>query len=217
MQAKLIRQPQIHVAIGDDDPLRVIGFRALLESEGDLEVEPVSSVEVRAGRRVDVVLLRDRGGHSLAGEVERVKTALPGARVLATGTCLDEDAILQSIAAGARGHISETASSAEFAKAIRIVSQGLFWAPRRVLVALIDRAGDSLVGGGAMRRASLTSREKEVLEMLVAGKSNKEIALPLEIEERTVKAHVAHLMRKLEVKNRIALSVHAVTHSLCRF
>ena len=66
--------------------------------------------------------------------------------------------------------------------------------------------------GAAWR--SLTDREKEVLEMLVAGRSNKEIGGQLGIEERTVKAHVAKLMRKVGVQNRIALSVHAITHSL---
>lgn len=50
--------------------------------------------------------------------------------------------------------------------------------------------------------------------MLVAGRSNKEIAEPLGVEERTVKAHVAELMKKIGVNNRIALSVHAVSHAL---
>ncbi len=63
-------------------------------------------------------------------------------------------------------------------------------------------------------RVTFTDREKEVLEMLVAGRSNKEIGASLGIEERTVKAHVAKLMRKVGVQNRIALSVHAITHSL---
>ncbi len=60
----------------------------------------------------------------------------------------------------------------------------------------------------------ITLREKQVLEMLVEGRSNKEIANPLGIEERTVKAHVAKLMRKFGVQNRIRLSVHAINHSL---
>jgi DNA-binding NarL/FixJ family response regulator len=62
--------------------------------------------------------------------------------------------------------------------------------------------------------ATFTDREQEVLEMLVEGRSNKEIGAPLGIGERTVKAHVAKLLRKIGVQNRIALSVHAVTHSL---
>jgi len=61
---------------------------------------------------------------------------------------------------------------------------------------------------------TFTDREKEVLELLVAGRSNKEIGAVLGIEERTVKAHVAKLMRKVGVQNRIALSVHAITHNL---
>jgi DNA-binding NarL/FixJ family response regulator len=63
-------------------------------------------------------------------------------------------------------------------------------------------------------RVNFTDREKEVLELLVAGRSNREIGQALQIEERTVKAHVAKLMRKVGVQNRIALSVHAITHSL---
>ena len=63
-------------------------------------------------------------------------------------------------------------------------------------------------------QVTFTEREKEVLVLLVAGRSNKEIGAPLGIEERTVKAHVAKLLRKIGVQNRIALSIHAVTHSL---
>jgi DNA-binding NarL/FixJ family response regulator len=59
-----------------------------------------------------------------------------------------------------------------------------------------------------------TSREKQVLTMLMEGRSNKEIGGPLGIEERTVKAHVSSLMRKVGVTNRIALSTHAIHHSL---
>ena len=68
----------------------------------------------------------------------------------------------------------------------------------------------AVASGGAAAGFSRTV----VLEMLVAGRSNKEIGAQLGIEERTVKAHVAKLMRKVGVQNRIALSVHAITHSL---
>jgi DNA-binding NarL/FixJ family response regulator len=80
----------------------------------------------------------------------------------------------------------------------------------------VERAA-SLVGrstcGG---REDFTTREKEVLEMLVDGRSNKEIADPLGIEVRTVKAHIGKLMRKAGVKSRIALSTYAIAHFLVR-
>ena len=63
-------------------------------------------------------------------------------------------------------------------------------------------------------QVALTDRETQVLKMLVEGRSNKEIGTPLGIGERTVKAHVAKLMRKVGVENRVALTVHAITHSL---
>ena len=65
-----------------------------------------------------------------------------------------------------------------------------------------------------MPGANVTEREKEVLKMLVAGLSNKEIGEPLGIAERTVKAHIAKMMHKVGVHNRIELSIHAVTHAL---
>ena len=61
---------------------------------------------------------------------------------------------------------------------------------------------------------AFTDRETQVLKMLVEGRSNKEIGVPLGIRDRTVKAHVAKLMRKVGVENRVALTVHAITHSL---
>jgi len=61
---------------------------------------------------------------------------------------------------------------------------------------------------------AFTDRETQVLKMLVEGRSNKEIGVPLGITNRTVKAHVAKLMRKVGVENRVALTVHAITHSL---
>jgi DNA-binding NarL/FixJ family response regulator len=216
MKAKSIRQPTIHVAIAEDDPLRLIGFCALLEAEPDLELHPIRLAETRADFQADVVLLTERAGYSLADAVDTAKAALPGARVLATGSTPDEDVILHAISLGARGYISESASSAEFARAIRIVNQGSIWAPRGVVATLIERAADYFPGSRFTGRATLTDRQKEVLKMLVAGRSNKEIAVPLGIEERTVKSHIAQLMRKLGVSSRIALSVQAITHSIVR-
>ena len=93
------------------------------------------------------------------------------------------------------------------------VHGGAIWAPRRVLAMFIERSG-ALTNSQNLQASVLTSREKEVLRMLVEGHSNKEIGVPLGIEERTVKAHVAKMMRKVGVRNRIALTVHAISHSL---
>ncbi|HZD33242.1 MAG TPA: LuxR C-terminal-related transcriptional regulator, partial [Candidatus Angelobacter sp.] len=78
----------------------------------------------------------------------------------------------------------------------------------------IERVTTHPVPATAAMPLVFTEREREVLQLLISGRSNKEIGATLNIEERTVKAHVASLMRKAGVTNRIALSVHALTHSL---
>src|SRR5205807_404238 len=138
----------------------------------------------------------------------------PDLRIIVTGSGVDEETILKAIASGAKGYVDEAASPAEFVQAIRVVNQGSVWAPRHVLSVFIERVSTSPGRIFPAGRVTFTDREKEVLEMLVAGRSNKEIGAALGIEERTVKAHVAKLMRKVGVQNRIALSVHAITHSL---
>jgi DNA-binding NarL/FixJ family response regulator len=214
MKLELIHRPKIRVGIFDEDPLRLIGFRDALGSERDLELTLAGNMELGERVDIDVAILRERRGCSLACQLEKITAALPRTRVLATGSSLDQNDVIESIGLGAKGYIRETASAAEFANAIRTVNQGLIWAPRRLLAIVIDRIIDSFPGAHSMDRAALTSREKEVLQILVTGSSNKEIAGPLGIEVRTVKAHVSHLMQKLGVKNRLAAAVEAVRQSM---
>ena len=143
-----------------------------------------------------------------------MKAARPGLRIIVTGSGMDDETILKALAAGAKGYVDEAASPAEFTQAIRIVNQGSVWAPRRVLSIFIERVTSSPGRIFPAGRVTFTEREKEVLELLVVGRSNMEIGAAMGIEERTVKAHVAKLMRKVGVQNRIALSVHAITHNM---
>jgi DNA-binding NarL/FixJ family response regulator len=216
MKAATAKKPMIHIAVVDSDPLRFIGLRSLFDSEPDLELSAASLEELPRLQNVDLVLLGNRasGGGSVFDVMASMKAARPDLRIIVTGTGADDEAILKALAAGAKGFVDEAASPAEFVQAIRVVHQGSVWAPRRVMSIFIDRVTSSPGKIFPAGRVSFTDREKEVLELLVAGRSNREIGQALQIEERTVKAHVAKLMRKVGVQNRIALSVHAITHSL---
>jgi DNA-binding NarL/FixJ family response regulator len=210
MKTTNVRQPQIYVVVVSDDPLRVIGLQSLLKSERRIRVTRENASE--SSGRVDVALVRDTGG-DLAEKVSKLKNDLPTVRIIVMGSGVNEDTVSRALAVGASGYLIETASAAEIASAIRTVNQGLSWAPRWVIAHMIDN-----FAGATNRKPSgrdaLTDREREVLKLLVEGRSNKEIAGPLEIEERTVKAHVSHMMRKLRVTNRIALSLLAVRESI---
>jgi DNA-binding NarL/FixJ family response regulator len=214
MKPAVARKPLIRIAVVESDPLRFVGFRALFDSEPDFELNSSTLQEITAERNIDLVLLGSRGGQNLFDQMASLKAARPDLKIIVTGAGMDEETILKAIASGAKGYVDEAAPPSEFVQAIRVVNQGSVWAPRRVLSMFIERVTSSPGRIFPAGRVTFTDREKEVLEMLVAGRSNKEIGAALGIEERTVKAHVAKLMRKVGVQNRIALSVHAITHSL---
>jgi DNA-binding NarL/FixJ family response regulator len=210
-----VRKTIVRIAVIDSDPLRFVGFRALLSLESDFELHSVALAELGTQEAAaDIVLLGSHPGKSVIDVLTTVKALRPRLNVIVTGCNLNDAAILEAISAGAKGCVDEAASVGELVQAIRTVLAGSVWAPRRVLSMFVDQAYRFPEQGVSQDRRPFTSREKEVLGMLVAGRSNKEIAAPLGIEERTVKAHVAKLLRKVGVSNRVILSVHAITHSL---
>lgn len=208
------RKPKIRVAVLEPDPLRLVGFRALFDTEPDLELVAATQTSVISEPEIDLCLLGSHGTQNLFDLMAGLKASRPGLRILVSGSGVDDETILKALAAGAKGYVDEAATPEEFVMAIRIVHQGSVWAPRKVLSMFIERVTSSPGRIFPAGRVTFTDRERDVLEMLVAGRSNKEIGSALGIEERTVKAHVAKLMRKVGVQNRIALSVHAITHSL---
>src|SRR5215510_13569342 len=214
MKATPTKKAQIRIAVVESDPLRFVGFRALFDSEPDFELVSAALPDISVMQDIDLVLLGNRSGQNLFDVMASLKAARPDLKIIVTGAGMDEETILKAIASGSKGYVDEAASAAEFVQAIRVVHQGSVWAPRRVMSIFIDRVTSSPGKIFPAGRVTFTDREKEVLELLVAGRSNREIGQALQIEERTVKAHVAKLMRKVGVQNRIALSVHAITHSL---
>jgi len=208
------KKTPIRIAVVESDPLRFVGFRALFDSEPDFELISAGLPEIGKLENIDLILLGNRSGQNLFDVMASLKAARPDLRIIVTGAGMDEETVLKAIASGAKGYVDEAASPTEFVQAIRVVNHGSVWAPRRVLSMFIERVTNAPGRIFPAGRVTFTDREKEVLEMLVAGRSNKEIGAALGIEERTVKAHVAKLMRKVGVQNRIALSVHAITHSL---
>ena len=213
MRRKMARKPLIRIAVVESDPLRLVGFRALFDSESGFDLVSASLPDIGVLQNIDLVLLGNRNTQNLFDLMATLKATRPDLRIIVTGSG-DEETILKAIVAGAKGYVDEAASPAEFVQAVRVVSQGSVWAPRHVFSMFIERVSSAPAPAFPAGRATFTDREKEVLELLVAGRSNKEIGSPLGIGERTVKAHVAKLLRKVGVQNRMAPSVHAITHSL---
>ena len=204
----------IYIAVIESDPLRFMGLSTFLGVAENFVLSSASLADVGTQPNVDVVLLGNHVGPNLFEVMATLRAAHPALRIIVMGSGMNDENILKAIAAGAKGYVDETADPTEFVQAIRVVNQGSVWAPRRVLSLFIERVSNSPGSVFPAGPVTFTDREKEVLEMLVVGRSNKEIGAPLGIAERTVKAHVAKLMRKVGVQNRIELSVHAITNSL---
>jgi DNA-binding NarL/FixJ family response regulator len=211
------QKPAIRIIVVESDPLRLVGFYALLEAEPDFEFVYTSISDLDRHDHIDIILLCNRRGQSSFGDAVKLKALYPDAQIIAVGSGMHDETILAALAFGAKGYVDEAASAVEFICAVRAVSRGSVWVSRPLLSIFVERASGGVGSPFLDGRIAFTPRQKEVLEMLVDGRSNKELGVPLGIEARTVKAHVARLMRKAGVQSRVALSTYAISHSLVSF
>ncbi len=202
---------RINVAVLGYDPLRLVGLRAVLESAAGFSVHEVAPDALGLPLPGDLVLVGSHGIGSVFDAIAAVRSLKPDVKIILTGTSTSDEAMLRAISAGVKGYLDEAAPAEAYIKALQTVNEGSMWAPRRVMAKFIERV---IANPKKVTPHNLSDRERQVLELLVAGRTNKEIGAELGIEERTVKLHVSRLMQKAGVNNRIALSVYAVTKLL---
>ena len=206
------QKSRLSIGLLDFEPLRVAGFESVCESLGHVTIVLTTLEEALTRSGLDMVILGLQSQVESLDLVGRIKAARPRLRLIVMGAETDEETIISAIAAGAKGYLEETATPEQVIMCIDVVASGSIWAPRKVLSAFVDRMLNP-ADNKPVRRHNLTftKREEEVLSLLRAARSNREIALTMGIEERTVKSHIAKLIRKVGVENRIMLSVRAAT------
>ncbi len=217
----------IRIGLVADEPIRMAGLASIFElpaEEGKRQLVPVigSTAELLAGAAPEYLvpdyLVIDL--HSATGfdALETIRRSRPEIRLIVIGPEGDDELVMNSIVAGARAYLDPTAGPEVVRHAIEVVTEGSIWAPRRLLSKLIDRLIDRLLlkapDAGLTPSPQLTARERQVLELIMSARSNREIAAVLGIEERTVKAYVGRLMRKTGADNRIKLSMSAMNLAL---
>src|ERR1700744_596402 len=202
------------------DPLRLVGMEAILSDLPGMEAVPLELDQIGSATGLAVLMLEARsGGDALPDLITRLRREHPALRIVVVGEGLDPLLIEAVIGAGAKGYLAETASEAEIRMALEVVLDGSVWAPRKVLAKLLEGgspSSSSSAGGGDSIVKRMTAREREVLEHLMDGRSNRAIAEALGIDEATVKAHLGRMLRKTGAHNRVELTLRAIEERSAR-
>jgi DNA-binding NarL/FixJ family response regulator len=207
----------IRVLIVDDHAVVREGLRAFLELQDGIEVAGEAAggeAAIEQGGRLhpDVVLMDlVMPGLDGLGAMRALRERVPSARVIVLTSFVDDDKLLPALRAGAAGYLLKNASPHEIVRAVRAAHAGEALLDPVVASRLVDALsadGDE----GPLER--LTPREREVLELIGRGLSNKRIARELQLSEKTVKTHVSHVLAKLGVTDRTQAAVVAVRAGL---
>jgi DNA-binding NarL/FixJ family response regulator/class 3 adenylate cyclase len=216
--------PVVRVLIADDQALVRTGFRMILEAEPNVEVVGEASdgrEAVEQARRLtpDVVLMDVRMPELDGIEATRQLLGAPGTttKVVMLTTFDMDEYVYEALSAGASGFLLKDVPPEQLVAGIQAVASGdALLAPsvtRRVIEEFVRRPPDSL-RAPPERLGELTARELEVLKLIARGLSNAEIAKELFVSETTVKTHVAHVLMKLQLRDRVQAVVLAYESGL---
>jgi len=214
------------VLIADDQALVRVGLRKILENEPETVVageagDGQDAVSAARRTRPDVVLM-DIRMPVLDGieATRRITAAQPATRVLILTTFGLDDYVYDALRAGASGFMLKDAPPEEIVAAVRIVASGealLAPAVTRAVVEEFTRISPRAALAGVPRAVGeLTAREREVLDLLIRGLSNPEICRQLVISEATAKTHVARILQKLGLRDRVQAVIYAYESGLVR-
>jgi len=206
----------IRIGLVTDEPIRLAGLASIFDQparKSQAQLLPVvgSMPDLLLDRSLKYLVVDVHSSTSGFKSLETIRRARHDIKSIVIGPEGNDELVLRAITAGARGYLDQKASPETVRKAIEVVTEGSTWAPRRLVSKLIDRLIGAVDTIPAVDAPQLTDREQQVLELIMKAHSNREIASKLGIEERTVRAHLARLMRKAGVDNRIKLSISAAS------
>jgi DNA-binding NarL/FixJ family response regulator len=215
---------RVRVLLVDDDDLMRAGLRSVLSSDDTIEVAGEAGDGGEALGRVretqpDIVLMDIRmPGVDGISATREVLAGSPDVKVVVLTTFEDDDYIFDALSAGASGFLLKRTKPEELISAIHAVAEGDSLLSPSVTRRVIDRMATAqpVAGLSGARLEDLTPREREVLELIGRGLSNREIAESFVIEESTVKTHVKRILMKLGLRDRVQAVILAYETGLIR-
>jgi DNA-binding NarL/FixJ family response regulator len=211
----------IRVLVVDDHAVVREGLRTFLELQEGIEVvgeaaDGEQAVAQAAQLEPDVILMDLVMPHlDGIGAMRELRARSSASRVIVLTSFLDDERLMPALQAGAAGYLLKDVEPAELARAVRSACADEALIDPTVAARLLQTLSSHESPRGAHDGIEhLTRREREVLELIALGHSNKRIALELGVAEKTVKTHVGHLLAKLGVADRTQAALFAVQHGL---
>jgi two-component system NarL family response regulator len=204
------KQNAIQVMLVDDHPAFRAGLAALIENQPDLNVvgeagDGMEALQLYRKQKPDVVLMDLRlPGIGGVEATMLICKEFPEARIIILTTFDTDEDIYRALQSGAKSYLLKDTPNVELANAIRAVFDGKQVLPPKVANRLANR----------LQRAEISEIEMEVLQLLIKGRSNKEMAVCLSITEDTVKARLKTLFAKLHVHDRTEAAITAIRHGI---
>ncbi len=212
----------VRIIIADDHPIFRDGLRKLLEAEPGMRVvaeatDGAQAIELARKHKPDILLLDLNMPRMPGMEALRELSAehVP-VRIILLTAAIERKEIVEALQLGARGVVMKESATAMLMKGIRAVMAGQYWIGQESVPDLVKTLRDLIpaVAGEKKKTFGLTPRELEIIAVIVAGYTNKDISEKFAISEQTVKHHLTNIFDKLGVSNRLELALFAVNHRL---
>lgn len=208
---------KVRILLADDHHVMRAGLRSLLECQPDLEVvgetgDGRQTVELAASLTPDVVVM-DIGMPVLNGieATRQIVEKQPATSVVILSMHSDETYVMRALKAGARAYLLKDSAEADLLRAIQAVSQGKsFFSPKISRILAEDYVRVLKQKGAEDSYELLTTREREILQLLAEGKTNKEVATLLNLSLYTVETHRSRILQKLNLHSSAELVLYAV-------
>jgi two-component system, NarL family, response regulator NreC len=208
---------QIRILLADDHTVMRRGLRLLIESQPEFSVVAEASDGRQAVQQAEAtmpdVAVMDIAMPNLSGieAAQRIATAQPNTAIVILSMHSDEGYVLRALKVGAKGYLLKDSAEGDLIEAIKAVHQGkTFFSPEISKMLVEDYVREIRTRGAEDAYDLLTSREREILQLLAERKSNKEIALALNISVYTIETHRRNLHEKLNLHSLAELILYAV-------